>query len=343
MLDQRSILITGGTGSFGRKLVREILGRYRPARLVVFSRDEQKQYRMAQELSPAEHTSLRYFIGDVRDEKRLRRAMDGIDFVVHAAAIKHVPIAEYNPFECIKTNVIGAMNVIEASIDSGVRRVIALSTDKAANPINLYGATKLCSDRCFVAANHMAVGSGARFSVVRYGNVIGSAGSVVEYFQRLVDEGARELPVTDLKMTRFWITLAQGVDFVLRRLQDMEGGEVFVPKIPTMRIEDLARAIGPRCRLKEIGIRPGEKRHEVLIPFDEAANTLEYSTYYTVQPAFNWWRTEDHIVRHGERGKQVPRDWQYRSFGNDEVLSAEELRRLLEEDRRHARSFTPAA
>jgi len=343
MLNDRSILITGGTGSFGHALTHEILTNYKPARVVIFSRDEQKQYRMAQRFSPEQYPCLRYFIGDVRDEKRLKRAMDGVDFVVHAAAMKHVPIAEYNPFECIRTNIGGAENVINAAIDTGVRRVIALSTDKAANPINLYGATKLASDKCFVAANHMAIGSGARFSVVRYGNVVGSSGSVVEYFQKLVAEGARELPVTDFEMTRFWITLAQGVSFVLKRLQDMEGGELFIPKIPSMRLKDLARAIGPRCQLKEVGIRPGEKLHEVLLPFDEAENALEYGSYYTVQPAFNWWKTEDHIVRNGEQGKELNRNFQYRSVDNDLWLSAEDLRHMLEKDRDHARNWKSAA
>src|SRR5262245_41819637 len=276
MLDDRAILVTGGTGSFGKAFVREVLRRNRPRRLVVFSRDEQKQYDMAHRFPREEFPCLRYFIGDVRDVQRLKRAMDGIDFVVHAAAMKHVPIAEYNPFECIRTNIGGAENVINAAIDSGVARVIALSTDKAANPINLYGATKLCSDKCFVAANHLAASSGTRFSVVRYGNVIGSRGSVVELFRRLVARGAKTLPITDKRMTRFWITLRQGVEFVLERLQHMQGGEIFVPKIPSMKLVDLARAIGPEQKLEAVGIRPGEKLHEVLIPHDEASHTLEY-------------------------------------------------------------------
>ncbi len=338
MFNHRSILITGGTGSFGKAFVRETLRRYQPQRLVIFSRDEQKQFEMAKELPPERHPCLRYFIGDVRDAERLRRAMDGIEYVVHAAAMKHVPIAEYNPFECIRTNIGGAENVINAAIDKGVKRVIALSTDKAANPINLYGATKLASDKCFVAANHLAGGSGTRFSVVRYGNVMGSRGSVIEHFERLVNEGATELPITDAKMTRFWITLKKGVDFVLERLEEMSGGEIFVPKIPTMSIKDLAQAIGPHCTTRDIGFRPGEKLHEVLIPFDESRNTLEFSKHYTVFPSFHWWKVEDHLFDGGEEGAKVGQNFQYRSNSNAWKLSADELRRLLEEDRSDART-----
>ena len=346
MLDDGSILITGGTGSFGRALTREVLRRSTPRRLVILSRDEQMQYRMAQDFPPEEHPSLRFFIGDVRDRERLRRAMDGIDFVVHAAAMKHVPIAEYNPFECIRTNVGGAENVINAAIDAGVRRVVALSTDKAANPINLYGATKLASDKCFIAANHLAVGSGTRFSVVRYGNVIGSRGSVVEHFRKLVQRGATELPITDREMTRFWITLHQGVEFVLARLADMEGGELFVPKIPSVRVADVARAIGPRCKLKSIGIRPGEKLHEVLLPYDEARNTLEYGAgpregYYLVQPSFHWWRSKASATKEG--GRPVDPNFHYWSKDNAWKLSTDDLKSLLEEGERHARAFEPAA
>jgi len=343
MFDDRSILITGGTGSFGKAFAREVLSRHRVRRLVIFSRDEQKQYRMAQELPQEVYPALRYFIGDVRDERRLRRAMEGIDYVVHAAAMKHVPIAEYNPFECIRTNVTGAENVINAAIDAGVKKVVALSTDKAANPINLYGATKLASDKCFVAANHLAGSSGTRFSVVRYGNVMGSRGSVVEYFQRLIEEGTRSLPVTDKRMTRFWITLRQGVDFVLDRFEAMAGGELFVPKIPSMKITDLAEAMGQGRRWHEVGIRPGEKLHEVLLPFDEARNTLEYSTHYTVHPVFSWWRREDHMSERGERGREVARDFQYRSNTNSWQLSRDELLRTLEEIRRDERRLAGVA
>ncbi|HED66354.1 MAG TPA: UDP-N-acetylglucosamine 4,6-dehydratase (inverting) [Planctomycetes bacterium] len=336
MLNHQSILVTGGTGSFGKALVRRILRDYRPKRLVIFSRDEQKQFQMARELSPADHPSLRYFIGDVRDEKRLSRAMEGIDYVVHAAAMKHVPIAEYNPFECIRTNIGGAENVINAAIDRGVKRVIALSTDKAANPVNLYGATKLASDKCFVAANHLAASTGTRFSVVRYGNVMGSRGSVIEHFRKLVAEGATELPVTDRRMTRFWITLSHGVSFVLDRLGEMSGGEIFVPKIPTMGVADLARAIAPGCKIREIGIRPGEKLHEVLIPFDESRNTLEFSQHYTVFPPFKWWRVEDHMFDQGEEGARVGLNFQYRSNNSAWRLKADELRRLLAEEEANA-------
>ncbi len=324
MLDDRSLLITGGTGSFGRELVRVALQRYRPRRLIVFSRDEQKQYRMAQELSPAEHPALRYFIGDVRDRDRLRRAMDGVDYVVHAAAMKHVPVCEYNPFEAIRTNIGGAENVIAAAIDAGVQKVLALSTDKAANPINLYGATKLASDKCFVAANHLAGSAGTRFAVVRYGNVMGSRGSVVEHFQKLVQDGQRVLPITDRRMTRFWITLEHGVAFVLDRLEVMRGGELFVPKIPSMKMVDLVGALD--CTWEEIGIRPGEKIHEVLLPFDEARNTLEYPEHYTVHPSFHWWKREDHEHERGVRGTPVAPDFQYRSNKPTRWMSRAELR-----------------
>lgn len=343
MLDDRSILITGGTGSFGRALVKTLLARHRPRRLVVFSRDEQKQFRMAQDFPPEKHPALRYFIGDVRDKERLRRAMDGIDFVVHAAAMKHVPIAEYNPFECIRTNIGGAENVINAAIDGGVERVIALSTDKAANPINLYGATKLASDKCFVAANHLSASSGARFAVVRYGNVIGSRGSVVESFRRLVAKGATTLPITDKRMTRFWITLAQGVDFVLERLEHMQGGEIFVPKIPSTKLVDVARAIGPDCKLEAVGIRAGEKLHEVLIPHDEAAHTLEFEHHYTVYPVWNRWQKQEPRLDRGEVGKTVDADFHYWSKGNAWQLSLEELRALLARSDKDAALLEPAA
>ncbi|NOT30315.1 MAG: UDP-N-acetylglucosamine 4,6-dehydratase (inverting) [Planctomycetes bacterium] len=343
MLDDRSILVTGGTGSFGRALVREILARHKPRRLVVFSRDEQKQFRMAQELRPEDHPALRYFIGDVRDKERLLRAFDGIDFVVHAAAMKHVPIAEYNPFEVIRTNVGGAENVINAAIDRGVERVIALSTDKAASPINLYGATKLCSDRCFIAGNHLAGKADTRFAVVRYGNVIGSRGSVVEHFRRLVAKGVTRMPITDERMTRFLITLRQGVDFVLDRLEHMSGGEIFVPRIPSARIVDLARAVAPGCDFEEIGIRPGEKLHEVLIPFDEASHTLEFERHYTIYPFWNRWAPDERRSDKGETGRPVDADFHYWSKGNEWVLSARELETLLAQEHKDARALEPAA
>jgi len=343
MLNDRSILVTGGTGSFGRALVGEILTRYRPRRLVIFSRDEQKQFRMAQEFRPEDHACLRYFIGDVRDKERLLRAFDGIEFVVHAAAMKHVPIAEYNPFEAIRTNIGGAENVINAAIDRGVERVIALSTDKAASPINLYGATKLCSDRCFIAGNHLAGSAGTRFGVVRYGNVIGSRGSVVEHFRRLVARGVKRLPITDERMTRFLITLRQGVDFVLDRLEHMAGGEIFVPRIPSARIVDVAHAIAPGCAFESIGIRPGEKLHEVLIPYDEAGHTLEFERHYTIYPFWSRWTPEEHRTDKGETGKPVDADFHYWSKGNEWRLGASELTTLLEQEHSDARALEPAA
>ena len=330
MLAGSSILITGGTGSFGRAFVKRVLERHHPRRLAIFSRDEQKQHDMAQELPVSEFPCLRYFIGDVRDRDRLRRALEGVDYVVHAAAMKHVPIAEYNPFECIRTNVGGAENVIYAAIDAGVKRVIALSTDKAANPINLYGATKLASDKCFVAANHLSGESGPRFSVVRYGNVAGSRGSVVPLFKKLLAEGRKELPITDFRMTRFWITLQRGVDFVLERLEAMAGGELFIPKVPSMKIVDVAKAVAPQCGVYEIGIRPGEKLHEVLLHYDEARLTLEFPGHFTIAPAFNWWKREEHLVDGGVEGKAVDPNFKYASDRNDRWLTAPELRRMLE-------------
>lgn len=331
MLQGCSILITGGTGSFGKAFVREVLANYKPKRLVIFSRDEMKQYEMAQEFRTEDHPALRYFIGDVRDVDRLRRAMYGIDTVVHAAAIKHVPIAEYNPFECIRTNIGGAENVISAAIDCNVERVIALSTDKAANPINLYGATKLASDKCFVAANHLAGGRGTRFSVVRYGNVIGSRGSVVEHFKKCVSRGDKILPITDKRMTRFWLTLDRGVRFVIERLSTMQGGELFVPKIKSMRILDLAQTLGPDCELVESGIRPGEKLHEVLLPQPESRQTLEFKDHYTVHPSFDWWSRDEHTMEDGVLGHPVPDEFEYASDTNSEWLSPDELLELVGE------------
>jgi UDP-N-acetylglucosamine 4,6-dehydratase len=327
MLDGQSVLVTGGTGSFGKAFVRQALARNDLRRLVVLSRDEQKQHEMAKEFPPEEHPPLRFFIGDVRDRERLRLAMAGVDTVVHAAAMKHVPIAEYNPFECIRTNVTGAENVILSAIDQGVKKVIALSTDKAANPINLYGATKLASDKCFLAANHMAGADGPRFSVVRYGNVIGSRGSVVEHFKKLVDEGARELPITDERMTRFWISLERGVDFVFECLERMTGGEMFIPKIPSMRLVDIATAIGPDCDLREVGVRPGEKLHEVLIPRDEARQTVELEDHYVIRPAFHRWQPDETPV---PAGRPVPDDFEYASDSNDDWLDRTRLLSLID-------------
>ncbi|MFC6196696.1 UDP-N-acetylglucosamine 4,6-dehydratase (inverting) [Ponticaulis profundi] len=286
-LNGKSILITGGTGSFGKKLVKIISENWTPRRLVVFSRDELKQYEMAQEFPTQKHDFLRYFIGDVRDQARLEMAMRDIDYVIHAAALKHVPIAEYNPMECVKTNIMGAENVVNACIRSGVKRVIALSTDKAASPINLYGATKLASDKIFCAANNLSGRDGCRFSVVRYGNVVGSRGSVVPFFKKLIAEGADHLPITDERMTRFWITLDQGVNFVLSSLELMKGGEIFVPKIPSTTVVDLAKSIAPSLPHKIIGIRPGEKLHETMVAEDDGRSTIEIRDRYAILPALD--------------------------------------------------------
>ena len=283
-LNGKVILVTGGTGSFGQKFVQKILS-YDVQKVIVFSRDELKQYEMAQAF---DDPRLRFFIGDVRDKDRLYRAFDGVDVVVHAAAMKQVPACEYNPFEAVKTNIYGAQNIIEAAIDRHVKRVIALSTDKAAAPINLYGATKLASDKLFVAGNSYVGIKETRFSVVRYGNVVGSQGSVVPFFKKIRHTGV--LPITDKRMTRFWITLDQGVQFVIDNIKRMRGGEIFVPKIPSMRVVDLAQAIAPECRLEVVGIRPGEKLHETMITIDDARRTVEYDTYYVIQPEFPWWK-----------------------------------------------------
>jgi UDP-N-acetylglucosamine 4,6-dehydratase/5-epimerase len=329
MFNNSSVLITGGTGSFGRAFVKHVLAEYPDVkRLVVYSRDELKQYEMQLDV---QHASLRFFIGDVRDKERLRKAMQGIDFVVHAAALKQVPAAEYNPMECIKTNVHGAQNVIDAALDTGVRKVIALSTDKAANPINLYGASKLASDKLFVAANNVVGNNPTRFAVVRYGNVVGSRGSVVPLFRRLVAEGARELPITDLRMTRFWITLPQGVLFVIRSLSRMYGGEIFVPKIPSTTIADLAAAIGPGLGHRVVGVRPGEKLHEVMCPKDDSHLTLEFPDHFVIRPTILFTKHPDFEVNAlGERGRPVADSFEYNSGNNPRFLSADEIRSLLE-------------
>jgi len=324
MFDGESILITGGTGSFGRRFVDTILRRFKPRRLIIFSRDEWKQQEMAQLWSPTDHPSLRYFIGDVRDRDRMDRALDGVDTVVHAAALKHVPVCEYNPLEAIKTNVLGAANVIDAAIDRGVRRVIALSTDKAAAPINLYGATKLCSDKLFVSANHYAGGGSTRFAVVRYGNVVGSRGSVVPLFQKLRSTGV--LPITDPRMTRFWITLERGVQFVIDSLGRMSGGEIFVPKLPSMRLADLALAIAPECQLETVGIRPGERLHETMISADDARQTREHDDHYVI-------RQHPELARFSREeidgGRPCEEDFSYRSDTNTEWLTVEALQEML--------------
>ncbi|MGB9905377.1 MAG: UDP-N-acetylglucosamine 4,6-dehydratase (inverting) [Desulfotomaculales bacterium] len=316
MFDGKSILVTGGTGSFGKKFVQYVLMHFHPRRVIVFSRDELKQFEMEKEFNDER---LRFFIGDVRDKERLYRAFAGVDYVVHAAALKQVPACEYNPFEAVKTNVLGAQNVIEAAIDCGVKRVVALSTDKAANPVNLYGATKLCSDKLFVAGNSYVGGKETRFSVVRYGNVVGSRGSVIPLFIKQREKGV--ISITDPRMTRFWITLEQGVKFVLHCMWQMRGGEIFIPKIPSMRIVDLAEAIAPGCRHEYIGIRPGEKLHEVMIPEDDARNTLDMGNFFIIQPQFPWWGKEN-----WQEGKPVPEGFRYSSDTNDRWLTVEELR-----------------
>jgi UDP-N-acetylglucosamine 4,6-dehydratase (inverting) len=326
LLDNKSILVTGGTGSFGRAFIRTVLAKYpNVRRLVVYSRDELKQFEMSQELSPHRHKALRYFIGDVRDHDRLRRALEGIDTVVHAAALKQVPAAEYNPFECIKTNVLGAQNMIEACLDSGVRNVVALSTDKAAAPINLYGATKLCSDKLFTAANNITGARDLRFSVVRYGNVMGSRGSVMPFF--LGQRASGFFPITDPAMTRFNISLEEGVQMVLWALENALGGEIFVPKIPSYRILDLAEAIGPECEVRVVGIRPGEKLHEEMITASDSLNTVDLGPYYAILPSATEHFPEDYLEKRG--GDRVEAGFAYDSGTNSHFLTVEELRRLI--------------
>lgn len=327
MFNGKSIFISGGTGSFGRNFIRRLLEQYQPKRVVVFSRDELKQYEMQQTFNAP---CMRYFLGDVRDAERLRQAMRGIDYVVHAAALKQVPAAEYNPTECIRTNVNGAENIIAAAIDNGVKKVVALSTDKAASPVNLYGATKLLSDKLFVAANNIAGDQPTRFAVVRYGNVAGSRGSVVPFFSKLIAEGARELPITDERMTRFWITLDHGVQFVLDSFSRMHGGEVFVPKIPSIRIVDLARGMAQKLPHKQVGIRPGEKLHELMVPLDDARMTLEFADHYTIQPSIRFTNVNvDFAVDGlGERGRPVDEQFEYRSDTNPHFLSVGQIAEL---------------
>ncbi len=326
MFNNKSILITGGTGSFGRCCIKMILEKYTPKRFIVFSRDELKQYEMQQEFNAP---CMRYFLGDVRDGNRLEQAMRGVDYVIHAAALKQVPAAEYNPMECIKTNITGAENVIAAAIANGVEKVIALSTDKAANPINLYGATKLVSDKLFVAANNVG-GYNTRFAVVRYGNVVGSRGSVVPFFKKLALEGAEELPITDIRMTRFWISLPQGVDFVLKSFARMHGGEIFVPKIPSSRIVDLAEAVIPGKPIKVIGIRPGEKLHEIMCPSDDSHLTLEFKDHYVIKPSITFVSPIDYTISAlGEKGHSVEQGFEYNSGTNPHFLTIEELREMI--------------
>jgi UDP-N-acetylglucosamine 4,6-dehydratase len=327
--DDKAVLITGATGSFGRRFIRTLLERSRVRRVVIYSRDEFKQYEMQQELATGTAgQSLRFFIGDVRDQTRLALAMREIDIVIHAAALKHVPAAEYNPMECIRTNINGAENVVQAALQCGVERVLALSTDKAANPINLYGASKLASDKIFVAANNLSGSVGTRFSVVRYGNVVGSRGSVIPFFRKLIDQGATDLPITDDRMTRFWITLQQGVDFVAASIAMMRGGEIFVPKIPSMRVADLARCMAPDLPTRVIGIRPGEKLHEVMVTEDDSRQTLELDDRYVIEPAFNFWAREPYIDL---GARPVPDGFRFASDTNTDWLDADRLGQLLME------------
>lgn len=331
MFNNKTILVTGGSGSFGHQFVQTILERYQPTKLIIYSRDELKQYEMAQLFPESKYGCMRYFIGDVRDANRLALAMRGVDYVVHAAALKQVPAAEYNPMECIKTNIHGAQNVIDAALACEVEKVIALSTDKAANPINLYGATKLASDKLFVAANNIAGGHRTRFSVVRYGNVAGSRGSIVPYFKKLIEQNAEFLPITDVKMTRFWITLQQGIDFVIKCFERMVCGEIFVPKIPSVKIIDVAAAMAPDLSFKVIGIRPGEKIHEVMCPADDSHLTVEFKDHFVIEPSiFFSNRTSERDLRNpiGEISNYVEQGFEYSSGNNRHFLSIEEIRKV---------------
>jgi UDP-N-acetylglucosamine 4,6-dehydratase/5-epimerase len=327
MFDNQSILITGGTGSFGQYFIRELLRQYKPKRIIVYSRDELKQFEMQHHFKGNE---MRYFIGDVRDAERLELAMQDVDYVIHAAALKQVTAAEYNPMECIKTNVYGAQNVIFSALKGNVKKVIALSTDKAANPINLYGATKLASDKLFIAANNITGKNITRFSIVRYGNVLGSRGSVVPFFKNLIAEGANYLPITDERMTRFWITLSQGVDFVLHTFKRMQGGELFVPKIPSIRIVDIAKAMASNIPVRIVGIRPGEKLHEVMCPADDSHLTLEFKDHYVIQPSIKFNHGDVDYSRNGlgEYGSLVKSGFEYSSVNNPHFLTVEEIRGL---------------
>ncbi|BAY26016.1 polysaccharide biosynthesis protein CapD [Calothrix sp. NIES-2100] len=327
MFNDKAILITGGTGSFGKQLVKTLLSQYQPRKVIVYSRDELKQFEMAQEFnSPA----MRYFLGDVRDRDRLRLAFQGVDYVVHAAALKQIPAAEYNPMECIKTNINGANNVIDVALEQGIDKVIALSTDKAVNPINLYGATKLAADKLFVAANNIAGAMKTRFSVVRYGNVVGSRGSVVPFFQKLIQEKATEIPITDPRMTRFWITLQQAVNLVLDSFERMQGGEIFVPKIPSMKITDLADALAPGIPTKIIGIRPGEKLHEAMFSEESSHLAIEFADHYVIKPTIEYTRVVDYSCNAlGEKGVAVPEGFEYSSESNTEWLSGFQLLDIL--------------
>ncbi len=329
MFNNKNILITGGTGSFGKKFTKLLLQNYSPSKIIIYSRDELKQYEMAQEFTDK---CMRYFIGDVRDKDRLVKAMKDVDFVIHAAALKHVPIAEYNPMECIKTNIHGASNVIDAALLNNVEKVIALSTDKAANPVNLYGATKLASDKLFVAANNLVGTSNTRFSVVRYGNVIGSRGSVIPYFKKLINKKEETLPITDEKMTRFLITLEQGVNFVLKNFGRMQGGEIFVPKIPSIKIVDLATFLAPNLKQEIIGIRPGEKLHEIMCPADDSHLTYEFEDHFVISPTIIFTRKIDYQKNPlNEVGEKVEQGFEYNSGNNSWWLQKDEFLKLIKE------------
>jgi len=325
-LNDKTVLVTGGTGSFGKHFLKSVIERYKPKRLIIFSRDELKQFEMAQVYSPERYPFIRYFIGDVRDRDRLELALRDVDYLIHAAALKQVPTAEYNPLECIRTNVFGAENVVYAALRRNVRKVVALSTDKAANPVNLYGASKLASDKIFVAANNLAGADGTRFSVVRYGNVAGSRGSVIPFFKKLADEGAKSLPITDERMTRFWITLTQGVNLVLSSMEMMRGGEIFVPKIPSTTITQLASLVGPKLKQHKVGVRPGEKLHETMIPADDARWTVETEDRYVILASFAAAAREAYLNR---GAKPVAEDFQYSSDTNPEKLGVRGLQALL--------------
>lgn len=327
MLNNKIIFVTGGTGSFGHHFVEYVLKHYNPKKIIIYSRDEYKQFVMANEYKEYEKI-LRFFIGDVRDEGRLRMAMKNVDYVIHAAALKQVPACEYNPNEAIKTNVNGAMNVINASLEAGVKKVIALSTDKAVNPVNLYGGTKLVSDKLFCAANAYGGTDGTRFAVVRYGNVAGSRGSVIPFFQNLIDKGEKELPITDYRMTRFWISLEQGVELVIKALEEAHGGETFISKIPSFKITDLAEAMMPGCEKREVGIREGEKLHEIMVTREDSLHTYEYEKHFIIYPHYNWWGESEIIPG----GRPVDSDFEYSSGTNTEWLSVAQLRDKLKTD-----------
>jgi len=329
MFNNKNILITGGTGSFGKKYTKILLQKYKPNKIIIYSRDELKQYEMAQKYT---NSCMRYFIGDVRDGPRLKKAMKDVDFVIHAAALKHVPIAEYNPMECIKTNINGAQNVIDAALENKVEKVIALSTDKAANPVNLYGATKLASDKLFVAANNLVGEQNTSFAVVRYGNVVGSRGSVIPFFRKLISEGVTKLPITDDKMTRFFITLDDGVNFVLKNFERMQGGEIFIPKIASMKIVDMAKALAPNLPYEIVGIRPGEKLHEIMCPADDSHLTLEFDDHFVIKPTIIFtqkYNYEKNIL--GEIGNPVKQGFEYNSGNNTQWLTNAELLEMAKE------------